>query len=1580
MKGTRTALDLESEEMEEIALNVEEEERYGTAEEFCRPDDSSSEVSSIADTYDRAENVLEAGLIQSDDEVEEEEEEEKHEEEEGNHDKEIDPEESTCDDRPLHMFIMPDLEEDPSAISTLGSPSIIQNYPPPEGTLIVAPRRSSSAALVVAQDEQDPVPEKRQSQDQQHRSQKKDEQIVVQVKEEPRITVDFDEESATVSASNTSSLPEGLRGRVCTHACGKLESMAVILSLIAFILTGTATDRCDFLHLENEEVPTFWDLQERTVGLVQFETIAADAKTTQCLYWFDYPDASGLLYDDTWHAARIMSATATLLGLFFVGFTSTFSCIPYKRQVFQRLSFASLSIPLLYGLSFVAFGSKVCLQGSCEIGIGGLLMVLGVIVWLLTSAVLFMIPGADGSVLNGKKGMAEETRKRSPYLGLAMLTVMAIIVAVNLGVIFGRDMPETIDAPPMPLDSTPKHTDWIQAGETTRGPYPDAHEYLSMSGDAKVMSLIGRESVLTLEFDAARKLWYPFGNMISANLDPVGWGHGDRVTRFQVSAASLSEDGHVIAVGSANWAEPNQGGEEYEFGKVQAWRFHLDSQRWIPKGHPITGKSIGDAFASKMKLSKDGRRLAVLASGRFGKTPPYVRVYQYDDAHEKNGNWVQIGGDIVLESFWTASGFAFSGDGSSVALGSLRIGRLGLVTVWKYDEDTKTWNRSGSPISSGSSSREDQFGESLAISGNGAHLVVGDPGGLPSYARVFWLNGSSWEQLGQDLECTLDDGRCAHDVAMSKFGTTIAMTEYSYHQLASVYSLDILKEEWVQVGDEIEISKLGERAEDTTIELSSDGRSVAFGVTFQDTQTQVWRYTGDLSINSPLKPTEETLQPSEALATLAPVEHEDLLSSETSDMWEFSPTTFPSFSSEAQSHPENETISAQFNGNSTLPISPLNETDAMDTKPQVPPHQNSSDAGIEDAELFEEDVEDFINGTEQQPWAASVIHDDVVYFLRASFSLEQSKTVRQGNGIGTTVVERYDLSEQAFLPPLTLSSKHGPASALGIDNEDQMYVGYGSDVFRYSLNGTDEVKIAAHAKTTVIGFHFDGDLVFINAGQYFLTVNGKTNKNIKQYFAFNEMQFGTSMSTRHKKIFGRIPDEVAVVSGDIVRRSDMWFKEYNEEGTFVNEELARLDKEASSLESASKTWMFPDQTRLVDNKGYVFSVATAEHVYTLDVPDILDIAWLGGEVMIVLQGNGRLVSISQELRVTGILDLETFPTKVAVANGEVFTFSQDLGSENGIQVDIAYLGHLNPALPGRPINPTNVPFTPEFTFVDNQSLLYMLSKGHSSIFVLEPESKEYLESIKLNDVPRFVAYSAVNHEVYTLHENSVLSKINLAEENKTEVPIATLPAAPLGLSTAGEFIFVCDDAGSFATHYTFFKNGTIASAADWNHYDEEFVWNDANRKMYFFRQADPTDLMTEHIFENGTIGNRVDSFLNNNSGFEHPIRVDPSGHHALLGSGVIHNAKSLKRMNRALSNSVLDAAFGEGFVHTIRNLGDDMVQVQQWHSHSFELDKADEFGGRAIGVFALSKKKTVALATNGSIPVAYVLDEKLKIL
>ena len=195
---------------------------------------------------------------------------------------------------------------------------------------------------------------------------------------------------------------------------------------------------------------------------------------------------------------------------------------------------------------------------------------------------------------------------------------------------------------------------------------------------------------------------------------------------------------------------------------------------WDQLGLDIDGVAAGDQSGFSVAMSADGARIAVGATRDDGTYAGYVRVFEWsDDA------WRQVGVDIEAESAADEAGFsvALSADGSRLAVGarlnSDAASLAGHVRV--YEWSGSTWAQMGTDIDG-----EDQFeqsGYSVALSDDGNRLAVGAPGGNSSrgLVRVFTWTGSAWTRLGEVLS-----GDAAYDsagwaVALSADGGRLAI-------------------------------------------------------------------------------------------------------------------------------------------------------------------------------------------------------------------------------------------------------------------------------------------------------------------------------------------------------------------------------------------------------------------------------------------------------------------------------------------------------------------------------------------------------------------------------------------------------------------------------------------------------------------------------------------------------------------------------------------------------------------------------------------------------------------------------------
>ncbi len=196
-----------------------------------------------------------------------------------------------------------------------------------------------------------------------------------------------------------------------------------------------------------------------------------------------------------------------------------------------------------------------------------------------------------------------------------------------------------------------------------------------------------------------------------------------------------------------------------------------------------------------------------------------------------------------------------------------------------------------------------------------------------------------------------------------------------------------------------------------------------------------------------------------------------------------------------------------------------------------------------------------------------------------------------------------------------------------------------------------------------------------------------------------------------------------------------------------------------------------------------------------------------------------------------------------------------------------------------------------------------------------------------------------------------------------------------------------DDSGSWLTHYTFTTSGQLVEAVDWNYYSTEYVWSDVNQKMYFFRDdTSANDLRWEEINANGTaypsqpaggIGLKLDSPLHNSDGFNHPIRVAPDGSVVVLGSGQIHDAKTLARLATPLANSITDAAWLGGKLYTIRAKSV-RTELQEWSQPTYALTRDWQLQGTPFALKTLSPDRMLAITVgNGGVPLFTLMDAEV---
>jgi hypothetical protein len=213
----------------------------------------------------------------------------------------------------------------------------------------------------------------------------------------------------------------------------------------------------------------------------------------------------------------------------------------------------------------------------------------------------------------------------------------------------------------------------------------------------------------------------------------------------------MSSDGSVIAVGARHFGN----GALFRSGRVQV--FVENANRvWSQRGQTLFGRDDNDQFAYAVSLSNDASILAVSEpgfDGPIGDRTGNVRIFKFEQG---TNTWQPLGQEIpgVAVADLFGMSLKLSGDGRRLAIGSpyhddtdnsLRLN--GQVRVFGYSPIENKWNPVGNALNGRTS--QDWFGWSVDMSNDGGLFCVGAPREILNggYVRCFEWENASWQPL-----------------------------------------------------------------------------------------------------------------------------------------------------------------------------------------------------------------------------------------------------------------------------------------------------------------------------------------------------------------------------------------------------------------------------------------------------------------------------------------------------------------------------------------------------------------------------------------------------------------------------------------------------------------------------------------------------------------------------------------------------------------------------------------------------------------------------------------------------------------
>ena len=316
--------------------------------------------------------------------------------------------------------------------------------------------------------------------------------------------------------------------------------------------------------------------------------------------------------------------------------------------------------------------------------------------------------------------------------------------------------------------------------------------------------------------------------------------YAEAVGDFSGHSVSLNAAGDRVAIGA-----PYNDGNGDHSGHTRIFEWNGNS--WVQLGGDIDGEASGDKSGYSVSLNAAGDRVAIGAPSDDGteENSGYTRVFEWNGV-----SWTQLGSDIDGEAAGDKSGWSISlnAAGDRVAIGAPSNDRpspyygngtsSGHTRVFEWNGSS--WTQLGSDIDGESTG--DQSGYSVSLNAAGDRVAIGATGSYGTgynsgHTRVFQWNGSSWTQIGSDIDGEAAGDLSGYSVSLNSAGDRVAIgalwNDGGGLRSGHTRIFEWNGSSWTQLGSDID----GEAADDysgRSVSLNSAGDSVAIGAPSND--------------------------------------------------------------------------------------------------------------------------------------------------------------------------------------------------------------------------------------------------------------------------------------------------------------------------------------------------------------------------------------------------------------------------------------------------------------------------------------------------------------------------------------------------------------------------------------------------------------------------------------------------------------------------------------------------------------------------------------------------------------------------
>ena len=371
--------------------------------------------------------------------------------------------------------------------------------------------------------------------------------------------------------------------------------------------------------------------------------------------------------------------------------------------------------------------------------------------------------------------------------------------------------------------------EWTQTGQDIDG--EDIGDYSGWS-----VSLNSAGNIVAIGADYNDGNGYKSGHTRIYKYNETSWVQlgedidGEAIDDQSGYSVSLNSAGDIVAIG-APYNDGTNNDPDDNRGHTRIYQYNGTS--WTQLGQDIDGEAGSDQSGESVSLNSAGDIVAIGATRNDGNRG-HTRIYQYIA-----GLWTQIGQDIDGEAGSDESGESVSlnSAGNIVAIGAIKNdGNRGHTRIYEYDYKVNTWTQLGQDIDG--EATNDFSGISVSLNSAGDIVAIGAEGndGDRGHTRIYEYNGTSWVQIGQDIDGEAAEDYSGRSVSLNSAGNIVAIGARfndSIRGHTRIYQYDFKVNTWTQLGQDID----GEAAGDFSgysVSLNSAGNIVAIGAIFNN--------------------------------------------------------------------------------------------------------------------------------------------------------------------------------------------------------------------------------------------------------------------------------------------------------------------------------------------------------------------------------------------------------------------------------------------------------------------------------------------------------------------------------------------------------------------------------------------------------------------------------------------------------------------------------------------------------------------------------------------------------------------------